>query len=331
MRKLCGQGTSPSAGNGRDGNGKANHPRPRQQERRNHNTQLVQHLERLLPAQFRSGARPNGAGARSIGGKGRALNDVLEDVLQYVAHRRNVQPSPASAVKCKCEITRELLFSAQTMLCFEVEMGGQQDWIVTDGGRGAEQIWGAAPWLGGMVGHSFSQLVHRKDFSALEELWKRTCTALQGSARANPAPVSTVVRVLTFTYESLGRGQPLHTCSYQAFELQLHPQPNTSAVFPFTPHRVLVVGTLAILPRSTGAAAIHPRREVGLDHPHETHTPTPKYKDTDTHAGSMLDNLMSPENLMRVNGIVEFDFSNNTSNGSETITPSQVCIRMNAW
>ena len=110
--------------------------------------QLLAQLEALLPPQFRSQATRNGAGdARSVGGNGRAMNDVIKDVTDYVAHRKNaVQPSPARVVRQKSEITRgaqaerqsdtvdilsvsrEAMLSAQSpgMFCIEVSMTEEQ-------------------------------------------------------------------------------------------------------------------------------------------------------------------------------------------------------------
>jgi len=139
----------------------------RDNEQREIGKQLVGRLEFLLPQQFRSNAKCNGAGKRSIGGKGRALTDVLEDVVQYLKYNNTCvrgvefqqQPLPVRVAPSEI-ITEEVLFSSRTMLCFAVEMGGLQDWVVTEEGAGAEKIWGMAPWRestgGNMVGHSFS-------------------------------------------------------------------------------------------------------------------------------------------------------------------------------
>ena len=166
-------------------------------------------------------AKRNGAGTRSVGKKGRTLNDVLQDLVRYVAHCTDALP--VSVSESPHEISREMLFSARSMLSFEVEMGGQQDWVVTSEGEGAGRLWGAAPWLGNMVGHSFSQLVHRDDFATLHVLWLRTCKACNGGrvhTYANAAPVSAVVRIITFMQQHASQGN-LRTCSYQPFELQV--------------------------------------------------------------------------------------------------------------
>jgi len=116
------------------------------------------------------------------------LTDVLEDVVQYLKYNDTCvrslefqqQPLPVRVAPSEI-ITKEVLFSLRTMLCFPVEMGGLQDWVVTEEGADAEKIWGMAPWRdstgGNMVGHSFSYLAHRNDFTTLNELWIRTCAA----------------------------------------------------------------------------------------------------------------------------------------------------------
>ena len=117
-------------------------------DRRETGKQLLAQLEALLPQQFRSEATRNGAGARSVGGNGRAMNDVINDVINHVAYRRNTdQPSVLRVVRRKSKITRgarqaerqsddvdilsvsrEAMLSAESrgMFCIEVSMTGEQ-------------------------------------------------------------------------------------------------------------------------------------------------------------------------------------------------------------
>jgi len=146
----------------------------REREQRERVRRLVHAVDSLLPARFRSSARPNGAGARSLGGGGRALTDVLQDLRQYLIYHRQTfpaarggmavgaRPAGGGAPLLSPEIPRESLLHAHGLLCVEVEMGGAQDWIVCVQGQGASQAWAAAPWGGSCVGHSLSQLVHRQ-------------------------------------------------------------------------------------------------------------------------------------------------------------------------
>jgi len=108
---------------------------------------LLAQLEALLPRPFISKATLNGAGAaRSVTGNGRAMNDVINDVIDYVAHRRNTVHSSASrVVRRKSEITRgarqaerqcdnvdvlsvsrEAMLSSQSLFCIEVLMTDEQ-------------------------------------------------------------------------------------------------------------------------------------------------------------------------------------------------------------
>ena len=144
--------------------------------------------------------------------------------------------------------------------------------------------------------------MHRNDFTTLNDLWIRTCPARKTERkRTTPASISAVVRIIKFDYEGgLSQGQQLRTCTYQPFELQLHPLPDDASVKSSAyVHRVFVVGA--------------PRHRVqGQDHeqsplppscppafdvfPHETracsgnahaHTHTGKSRNvdrTDTHA-----------------------------------------------
>ena len=54
------------------------------------------------------------------------------------------------------------MLSARGLLCVEVAMGAEQEWIVCAEGKGAARLWAAAPWGSSSVGHSLSQLVHRQ-------------------------------------------------------------------------------------------------------------------------------------------------------------------------
>lgn len=150
----------------------------REREQRERVRRLVHAVDSLLPPRFRSGARPNGAGARSLGGGGRALTDVLQDLRRFLTyHHRHALPvardgrvvgaRPAGGGSSHLpspppDVRRESLLHARGLLCVEVEMGGAQDWIVCTEGQGAAQAWAAAPWGGSCVGHSLTQLVHRQ-------------------------------------------------------------------------------------------------------------------------------------------------------------------------
>ena len=116
-------------------------------DKRETSKRLFVQLEALLPWQFRSKATRNGAGAaRSVTGNGRAMNDVINDVIQYVAHlRHTVQPPASRVVRRKSEITRgarqaerqsddvdvlcvsrEAMLSSQSLFCIEVLMTDEQ-------------------------------------------------------------------------------------------------------------------------------------------------------------------------------------------------------------
>jgi hypothetical protein len=202
---------------------------------------LVSAIEERLPDSCKSGPSRNGAGKRrSLGGSGRTMNDVLQDVIAFVAARKDKPevrpavsvsppavkteedasfassttasststpgacspcpraashpPSVGSGAVC-VDIVRSGLFSAHGLLCLEVEMGGEQDWLICAVGRGAARRWTAASWLGEGVGHSFSQLVHRHDYATLLALGDQ-CVAHQ------PWPID--VRVVTFDKVLLG-------------------------------------------------------------------------------------------------------------------------------
>ena len=145
----------------------------REREQRDRIKRLVGTIDSMLPPSFRSSAQRNGAGNRSLGGGGRALTDVLQDLLRYVSHHRQMWPqacigagaacsAASEAVSVSPDVIRESLLRARWLICVEVEMNVEQDWIICREGDGAARIWAAAPWGSSCVGHSLSQLVHRQ-------------------------------------------------------------------------------------------------------------------------------------------------------------------------
>ena len=64
------------------------HPHSRRSTRETFRS-LVSSLDSILPPEFRSHPRPNGAGSRSLGVAGRSVHDVLTDVVRAVAARRS--------------------------------------------------------------------------------------------------------------------------------------------------------------------------------------------------------------------------------------------------
>ena len=205
-----------------------------------HTKSLLVELDALLPQSFRSKPARNGAGARAMVRGGRSMNDVLSDIAQLIKHTKSHPPpalppssSPAAAVSDGLP-EEAILFYAHGLLCVEVEMGAQQSWKISRLGLGASRFWGAAPW-GTSIGHSLSQLVHRKDFDKLEGLRQECCSA---PGRSHPRGL---VRLITFSHQRLG-GRRIATARYEKFELQLHMCRQAPAADGDV-RRVLVVGT----------------------------------------------------------------------------------------
>jgi len=228
---------------------------------RDHSKNLVASVERMIPHEHRSKPTRNGAGSRSVGGGGRALNDVLHDLIAYVKvlqqdRQRNV-PSDGSLSNARTPsyqdldsdspsknctqhsngdiLVKDVLFSARDLLCLEVEIGGEQDWLIRAAGHCAARYWGAAPWLGDLTGHSLSQLVHRHDFESLQTLGHECCSPFY---TATPSQM----RIVTFATTPLGTQQVL-TCRYQSFELHLHPL-QSAEVASSSIRRFLLLGNL---------------------------------------------------------------------------------------
>ena len=217
-------------------------------ETREQTKRLICTIEQRLPPRYKSKPQRNGAGTnRSLGTGGRALNDVLKDVMTFVAEKKlkaetdsshssfaNL-PAPGGHSTSVCgELARDGLFSAHNLLCFEVEMGGEQDWLISASGQGAARRWSAAQWLGDGVGHSFSQLVHRHDFFKLLTLGRQCLAASQ------PCPPIDV-RVVVFDKVSWGENlERILTCRYELFTLHAHAWPSNS---PTCARRILVLGT----------------------------------------------------------------------------------------
>jgi hypothetical protein len=217
-------------------------------ETREQTKRLICTIEQRLPPRYKSRPQRNGAGtSRSLGTGGRALNDVLKDVMTFVAEKKLTAetdsshtslatlPGPGGHSTSLCgELARDGLFSAHNLLCFEVEMGGEQDWLISASGQGAARRWSAAQWLGDGVGHSFSQLVHRHDFFKLLTLGRQCLAASQ------PCPPIDV-RVVVFDKVSWGENlERILTCRYELFTLHAHALPSNS---PTSACRILVLGT----------------------------------------------------------------------------------------
>ena len=148
-----------------------------------HLKSLIAKVEVLLPREFTSVPKRNGAGKRSVGSSGRSVNDVLSDLLRCIRYLRGMGTSSrpcTRAVTVKKEacpgvdtvnlfsIGTEALMMSHNMLVVEVKVGAQDNWIIARGGECAEKMWGSvAPWQGSCVGHSMSQLVHHNDFPAV--------------------------------------------------------------------------------------------------------------------------------------------------------------------
>jgi hypothetical protein len=216
-------------------------------ETREQTKRLICTIEQRLPPRYKSKPQRNGAGtSRSLGTGGRALNDVLKDVRTFVAEKKlrgetdsspsslATLPAPGGQSTSVCgELARAGLFSAHNLLCFEVEMGGEQDWLISASGQGAARRWSAAQWLGDGVGHSFSQLVHRHDF------FKLLTQGRQCLAASQPCPPIDV-RVVVFDKVSWGENsERILTCRYELFTLHAHALPSNS---PTSACRILVLG-----------------------------------------------------------------------------------------
>jgi hypothetical protein len=248
--------------------------------KRDETRRLICTIEQRLPSRYKSKPQRNGAGtSRSLGFGGRAFNDVIKDVLTFVAEKKlraetdsshsslATLPAPGGhSTSVRGALVRDGLFSAHNLLCFEVEMGGEQDWLISASGQGAARRWSAAQWLGDGVGHSFSQLVHRHDFVKLLTLGRQCLAASQ------PCPPIDV-RVVVFDKVSCGENlEGILTCRYQLFTLHAHALPSNS---PTSACRILVLGT----PRHHGflSAASQTGRRCMSPHPPHIHVSASSY------------------------------------------------------
>jgi len=115
--------------------------------------ELVATLDQVLPDEFRSCPRPNGAGSRSLGGGGRSVHDVFADVVRAVAARR-------------AELDRLAILRSCGPVTVEVEMPG---WTITSLSPGAELFFKDAPW-GSVVGQSLADFVQWEDLDLFNSL-----------------------------------------------------------------------------------------------------------------------------------------------------------------
>ncbi len=123
---------------------------------------LVATLDSVLPPDFRSAPRPNGAGARSLGKAGRSSHDVLADAVRFVAARRH-------------KLDQQAMLRSRGAITVEVETC---DCTITAMSPGAEFFFKDAPW-GSMMGQSLRDFVQWEDLDNLN--------ALMGSLVATPA------------------------------------------------------------------------------------------------------------------------------------------------
>jgi len=125
---------------------------------------LVATLDSVLPTDFRSAPRPNGAGARSLGDAGRSVHDVLTDVVRAVAARRHKLDQQA--------LLRERVSLMQAMLrsrgriTIEVETA---DCTIAAMSPGAEFFFKDAPW-GSTLGQSLRDFVQWEDLENFNTL-----------------------------------------------------------------------------------------------------------------------------------------------------------------
>ena len=123
---------------------------------------LVATLDSVLPPDFRSAPRPNGAGARSLGKAGRSSHDVLADAVRFVAARRH-------------KLDQQAMLRSRGAITVEVETC---DCTITAMSPGAEFFFKDSPW-GSMMGQSLRDFVQWEDLDNLN--------ALMGSLVATPA------------------------------------------------------------------------------------------------------------------------------------------------
>ena len=216
---------------------------------------LIGRLDQLLPSSFKAVRRRKGAGRPSF--DGRALIDVLEDVRNYVQHIR-VQTSPctvqASAARLPDEAAADMsgeeedrevdvaavLASGHDLLCLEVEMGGEQDWVIRRANEGAGCLWSKEAWGGSAVGSSLCHLVHRQDVDQLWALHRQCRNRDRAPARAPETwTSSTTIRFVNFAMVPCSSHR-LPTCRYRSYRTHIHPL--SSRRSDTEEHRLLIVG-----------------------------------------------------------------------------------------
>jgi len=141
---------------------------------------LVATLDSVLPTDFRSAPRPNGAGARSLGRAGRSSHDVLADAVRFVAARRH-------------KVDQQVMLRSRGTITVEVETS---DCTITAMSPGAEFFFKDAPW-GSMMGQSLRDFVQWEDLENLNALMSSpvatpaghdsASSSVSGSRPASPA------------------------------------------------------------------------------------------------------------------------------------------------
>jgi hypothetical protein len=133
---------------------------------------LVATLDSVLPTDFRSVPRPNGAGARSLGNAGRSAHDVLADAVRFVAARRH-------------KLDQQAMLRSRGSMTVEVETS---DCTITAMSPGAENFFKDAPW-GSMMGQSLRDFVKWEDLDNLNALMSSPVKTPAGHDNA-PSSVS---------------------------------------------------------------------------------------------------------------------------------------------
>ena len=141
---------------------------------------LVATLDSVLPKDFRSVPRPNGAGARSLGNAGRSSHDVLADAVRFVAARRH-------------KLDQQAMLRSRGAMTVEVETS---DCTITAMSPGAEFFFKDAPW-GSMMGQSLRDFVQWEDLDNINDLMSSPVatpaghdsgpSSVSGSRPASPA------------------------------------------------------------------------------------------------------------------------------------------------
>ena len=143
---------------------------------------LVATLDSVLPTDFRSAPRPNGAGARSLGKAGRSSHDVLADAVRFVAARRH-------------KLDQQAMLRSRGTITVEVEVE-TSDCTITAMSPGAEFFFKDAPW-GSIMGQSLRDFVQWEDLENLNALMSSpvatpaghdsASSSVSGSRPASPA------------------------------------------------------------------------------------------------------------------------------------------------